>query len=74
VSEDRLRLRCPKCPRKGEAARDETDPPNAVLAYIVCPDCDDGDRHSPEYWDANNHWVDPVAHLIPKEERANDCR
>jgi hypothetical protein len=61
-----LRLRCPKCLRKGSASRDETDPPNAVLAVIICPKCDKGDFNEPEYWDANNCWIDPS----PREQSA----
>lgn len=55
---------CPRCKRHNpEIRRIATDPPNAVCAVLVCNFCDDGDFHSPEFFDADGKWVHPVEHL-----------
>jgi hypothetical protein len=43
---------CPKCLRRDDLARENTDPAKAVSATLVCPNCDDGDFHSPDFFDA----------------------
>lgn len=45
-----FRLRCPKCLDSMPAHRDEHDPVDATVCEIICPSCDDGDRHSPRYF------------------------
>lgn len=54
-----ITFECPDCKRRLLVDRDETDPPNAVRAVLQCDRCDDGDRHSPEFFDANGVWVNP---------------
>lgn len=49
---------CPRCLRKSDLSREETDPPNAASATLVCPDCDDGDFHSPEFFDIEGRHLD----------------
>lgn len=61
-------LKCPDCEREIAVSRDDTDPPTATRAELQCNLCDDGDRHSPEYFDAAGKWVDPVAHLRAQQE------
>lgn len=56
-------FRCPKCCRDETVPRDDTDPPTACFADMICPACDDGDFHSPTYFDADGNWVSPVEHL-----------
>ncbi len=45
-----FRLRCPKCLDSMAADRDEHDPADATVMEIICPHCDDGDRHAPRYF------------------------
>ena len=65
-------LECPDCGRATPVDRDNTDPPTAVKAVLQCDRCDDGDRHSPEYFDAAGKWVNPVDHLVPTPPRHAD--
>ncbi len=58
-----IMLHCPDCDREMMAQRADTDPPTAAVARIQCDRCDDGDTHSPEFYDVAGSWVDPVAHL-----------
>lgn len=53
-------LECPDCGREAAVVRDDTDPPAAVRAKLQCDRCDDGDRHSPEYYDGEGRWVHPT--------------
>lgn len=48
-----LTLRCPKCRKEMPTARSADDPAQAALMEIICPDCDDGDRHEPRYFRAD---------------------
>lgn len=48
-----LTMECPTCKRvMTDVTREATDPPSAVRVVLICPNCDDGDRHSPTYFDA----------------------
>lgn len=49
---------CPKCLRRDNLTREKTDPVKAFSATLVCPDCDDGDFHSPEFFDADGRHID----------------
>lgn len=58
---------CPDCKRENpEVARIDTDPPNAVRVVLQCNYCDDGDRHSPEFFDSDGKWVHPLNHQDPR--------
>jgi hypothetical protein len=61
-----MTLECPDCGRAICVARDDTDPPSAVRAVLQCNLCDDGDRHSPEFFDGEGSWVHPTQHLEPR--------
>lgn len=50
MGEQPFRLRCPKCLASMQADRDDMDPADATVMEIICPNCDDGDRHSPRYF------------------------
>jgi hypothetical protein len=56
-----MKLACPECGKTKIVEPDSLDPPNAYRMVIICPDCDDGDRHAPEYFDAKGNWIDPSA-------------
>lgn len=60
----KIELRCSKCPQKRSVDRDEHDPSRAAVVELICPDCDDGDRHSPEFFDADGKWVHPFEDLL----------
>lgn len=47
-----LPIQCPKCGRTANSARDDLDPPSAVRAEILCPDCVGGDFGTTTYFDA----------------------
>jgi hypothetical protein len=47
-----LPISCPKCGRRANSARYELDPPTAVRAEILCPDCVGGDFGTTTYFDA----------------------
>lgn len=47
-----LPISCPKCGRKANSARCDLDPPAAVRANILCPDCVGGDFGDTTYFDA----------------------
>lgn len=49
-----ITLRCPKCPATKLVRMQEGDPYEAEVMEIICPNCDDGDRHSPRYFTAND--------------------
>jgi hypothetical protein len=44
-------LRCPRCEAVQRVTRDEHDPARAAVVEIICLDCDDGDFHSPRFFD-----------------------
>jgi|GEM_PF-1729913 len=50
--DDTINLRCPKCRKAGEDQRRETDYPETNTVEIICQDCDDGDFHSEQHFDA----------------------
>lgn len=55
----KIALECPDCGRKHKALRCEEDPPNAVKAWIVCPECWSGGFGTTQYEDAEGrevHW------------------
>lgn len=63
---------CPICGRRDNLDRVDTDPAKAVSATLVCPNCDDGDFHSPEFFDAesrhlNEETGEPYDALSPAE-------
>ena len=66
-------LECPNCGRAMLIASDDTDPPEAVRAVLQCDRCDDGDRHSPEFFDAAGQWINPVEHIRLREQEAKSC-
>lgn len=45
-----IKLQCPKCSATEQVDRDPLDPPRATRVEIICPACDDGDRHSPTFF------------------------
>lgn len=49
-----LRLVCPRCNqyKRYERPSDRTIPDEVTLIEIICPGCDDGDRHSETWFDA----------------------
>lgn len=49
---DTINLRCPKCRKAGEDQRRDTDYPETHTVEIICQDCDDGDFHSEQHFDA----------------------
>ncbi len=59
----RIPLRCTECRSEQMVERDEGDPPNAARAEMACPKCWDGDFDSPEFFDANGEWINPVEHV-----------
>lgn len=48
----KLRIECPICRRTADSVRDELDPPEAVKALILCPDCVGGDFGETTYLNA----------------------
>lgn len=53
-----LTMECPRCKRlMADVAREPTDPSRAVRVVLICPDCDDGDRHTPTFFDAEGREV-----------------
>jgi hypothetical protein len=54
-------------------ARLKEDPPNAVRADLQCNRCDDGDRHAPEYFDANDRWINPVEQARAQPDASNEA-
>ncbi|MEO1637770.1 MAG: hypothetical protein AAFU41_00815 [Pseudomonadota bacterium] len=54
-----LPIECPKCGRTAESARDQMDPPEAVKAIILCPDCVGGDFGTTTYLDASGNELLP---------------
>lgn len=54
-----LPISCPKCGRKANSARDDTDPRAAVRAEILCPDCVGGDFGTTTYFDAEGRELLP---------------
>lgn len=54
-----LPIQCPKCGRTANSARDDLDPPSAVRAEILCPDCVGGDFGTTTYFDAEGRELVP---------------
>lgn len=52
-----IQLRCPKCSKTMMADRQADDPAQAMEIVIICPNCDDGDFHSPVYLAASGRDV-----------------
>ena len=53
-----IQLRCPKCSKTMMGDRRYGDPLQAMEVVIICPDCDDGDFHSPVYLAASGREID----------------
>ena len=54
MSRRMIELRCPKCPATKLVRRQRgQDPRGAEVMEIICPACDNGDRHSPRYFTAD---------------------
>lgn len=66
----KISFRCPKCNRRGEFDRLPEDPPGAMEAVLICPDCDDGDFHEPRYFSASGRSVEPVDPLRTTEQHS----
>jgi len=56
---DQIRLRCPKCRKEGQDLRRDTDYPETHTVEIICQDCDDGDFHSEDHYDAAGNFILP---------------
>jgi hypothetical protein len=54
-------LRCPRCKAEKQSPCDDFDPYGTAVVQIICPDCDDGDFHAPEFFDESGNWIDPLA-------------
>lgn len=52
-----IQLRCPKCSKTMMGDRRPEDPKQAMECVIICPDCDDGDFHTPTYLTASGRDV-----------------
>lgn len=52
-----IALRCPKCSARQYDQRRPGDPVQAMEMVIICPACDDGDFHTPEYLTASGRDV-----------------
>jgi hypothetical protein len=50
-------LRCPKCNREMQVARDYTDYPEAVRVEVTCDRCDDGDFSELMHFDADGNHI-----------------
>jgi hypothetical protein len=59
---EQIELECPKCLKRQSVERTSDDPSAATVCRIICLDCDDGDRHAPEYFDGAGAWVHPFAY------------
>lgn len=64
VGEGQITFECPDCGRTLLVDREFNDPPGAAKARLQCDRCDDNDRHSPEYYDADGKWIDPMQHIL----------
>jgi hypothetical protein len=58
-------LECPDCGREAVIDREPSDPEAAVRCVLQCDRCDDGDRHSPEFFDGAGKWVHPFDGVQP---------
>jgi hypothetical protein len=45
-------LECPKCRTCKNVPRPADVPAKVRMIEIICPECDDGDRHSETWWSA----------------------
>lgn len=54
---DRIVLHCPDCEGREVTSRSPGDPDRATVMVIICPECDDGDFHSPIYLDDEGNEV-----------------
>lgn len=52
---------CPRCHAEADVARIPQDPPEAVVAKCLCPNCDDGEWNPMTYYDAGGRQVLLVA-------------
>ncbi len=56
---DQIRLRCPMSRMEAEDQRRDTDYPETRTVEIICQDCDDGDFHSEDHYDAAGSFILP---------------
>ncbi|HEL3246024.1 TPA: hypothetical protein UM344_001239 [Stenotrophomonas maltophilia] len=56
---DQIKLRCPKCRKEGQDQRRDTDYPETHTVEIICNDCDDGDFHSEDHYNAAGVFILP---------------
>ncbi|WP_164084011.1 hypothetical protein [Stenotrophomonas maltophilia] len=56
---DQIRLRCPKCRKEPVDLRRDTDYPETHTVEIICQDCDHGDFHSEDHYDAAGNFILP---------------
>lgn len=61
---DTITLECPKCRRRQQDDRRDTDYHDTALVRIICPTCDDGDFHEEVHFDAAGNHIN----RDPKEE------
>lgn len=54
-----ISLRCPRCWRSEIVKRVDYDPTNAVEAFLLCPDCDNGGFESVHYFDGEGKEIIP---------------
>jgi hypothetical protein len=52
-----IAIRCPQCKFTITGERCQTDPKRAAVMEIICPSCDDGDRHEPRFFSENGEEV-----------------
>lgn len=52
-----IALRCPKCSTREYDQRRPGDPMQAMEMVTICPNCDDGDFHTPVYLTASGRDV-----------------
>ncbi len=50
-------LECPKCGRRKQDERRDTDYHDTALVRLICPDCDDGDFHEEQHFDASGNHI-----------------
>ena len=55
-----ITLYCPKCKRRQNAPKHDTDPDGTATVRVKCPKCDPGDFELVEYFDSNGNQILPI--------------
>lgn len=65
----KIRIYCHTCKRWKCIDKDSSDPPNAAIIDVTCPDCNPSDRTLVDYFDEEGRQIDCDGNLMSRENK-----